>query len=400
MAKDSKDDYIKYYGDLANSLPLDYMRDHVVVDSQGKIIGYTYKEQLLDWNKPTTQIGWYEKGTNVCYKQKTKKGKYVDPIGTTANFWQIIVDKINADFEVSVDDVKVMFGEKYVSDKLFDTVKKFNDKFIGGAFGKYTGDILEMTKNLVGGAGDGIVAVLKAGVKAYNKRNPKKQIIWDGDHIKIGDVFIAIVSYLYITRDIILLWLILNLIKVADKQHKENKAIAKMRSDLNDKINADIIRRQKKELMIEWDMKKEGATDDDINDQRISMLDKQKDYQKRMEEKEREREARFLMSDKTRKQITEMDAQVRDLRKQQRDARDKIKEMRAKVRAVRGSAELELDLVSGLSEEQRKAIRKTFPKQQAAVMKQIADQDHDEQSQLQLQIDMIIYREKKQLGLI
>ena len=207
-----------------------WAQDHVVIDPQGKIIGFTggynddfKSDQVFEYKDGRTPIGWYKQGTNVCYKRKTKKGIYEESFATTANFWDVVVTKINSDFEVDIHDVKQMFGIKQVANKFFDTIKDVAKENLGGNFGDYTQEVIQVFKNMMGGTGDEIVEIIKAGVESYNARpdNKKKQIVWDGEHIKIGDLVVSLVGYLYASVEIITVAIIMNFINELKKRKDE-----------------------------------------------------------------------------------------------------------------------------------------------------------------------------------
>lgn len=241
-----KDDYVSYYYPDYSIFILDggkdWARSHIVVDPNGKIIGYIggfhdnyfRDDQVYNYDDGQTPIGWYKEGTNVVYKHKTKKDEYVDSFGTVVgnNFWQVVLDQINADFYLDEDDVRSMFGIQDVADKLFDQIKAYGNTHLGGDFSQFTTVVVDIAKKFVNGTGDDIIEILKAGIDQYNKKNPTKQIVWDNNRIKIGDVFLAIVGYLYAAVEIIEIALILNLINYAKKQKdksvKDQKAVNKL----------------------------------------------------------------------------------------------------------------------------------------------------------------------------
>lgn len=232
MAED--DDYVNYYWPDYSIFDreggLKWAQDHCVINPQGKVIGFVggfnsdfASDVVFSWSDGQTGMGWHKPGTNVCYKHKTKKEKYIDSFGTTANFWDVVVTKVNSDFEVNVNDVKNMFGVKQISDKFFDTIKDFAKKNLGGNLGDYTQDVIGIFKNMMSGSGEDIVEIIKAGVASYNARpeNKEKQIVWDGEHIKIGDLFVSLVGYLYAAVEIITVAIIMNFINELKKKKDE-----------------------------------------------------------------------------------------------------------------------------------------------------------------------------------
>lgn len=231
MADDK--DYVTYYWPdysiFSRDGGEDWARNHIVLDSQGKIIGFTggfadFKaDQVYNYKDGHTGLGWHKTGTNACYKHKTKKGEYIDMFATTGNFWDAVVESINSDFEIDVKEVKQMFGVKQIVDKFFDTIQKYGKEHLPGNLSIYTGDVAGIFKNLLGGAGDDIVEIIKAGVESYNARpeNKDKQIVWDGEHIKIGDLFVSLVGYLYAAVEIITVAIIMNFIQELKKKKDE-----------------------------------------------------------------------------------------------------------------------------------------------------------------------------------
>lgn len=253
----------------------DWARSHIVVDPNGKIIGFVggfdnnffnhdFKDdQVYNYSDGRTVLGWYKKGTNVVYKHKTKKGEYVDSFGTVAgnNFWQIVLDQINSDFYLDEDDVRKMFGIQGVADHLFDQIRKYGTDHLGGDFSQFTTQVVDIAKNFVHGTGNDIIEILKAGINQYNAKNPTKQIVWSDGKIKIGDVFLAIVGYLYAAVEIIEIALILNLINYAKKKkddfitgYKDYNAkmdeIDRLTADLNSQktINSMILTTEERNL--------------------------------------------------------------------------------------------------------------------------------------------------------
>lgn len=275
-----EDDYVYYDDDADHSIykddgGLEWARSHIVVNPDGKVIGFIggfnndffnheFKPDCVyDYDDGQTVIGWYDKGTNVVYKHKTKKGKYVDSFGTVAggNFWQIVLDQINADFYLNENDVRKMFGVQAVADQLFDQIRKFGKAHLGGNFSQFTTQVIDIAKNLVHGAGDDIIEILKAGVDQYNRSHPKQQIVWNDNKIKIGDVFLAIVGYLYAAVEIIGISIILNLVKYAKKKkddlvngyedyNKKEDEIESLTADLNSQnsVNTLILTNAEKDL--------------------------------------------------------------------------------------------------------------------------------------------------------
>lgn len=269
-----KDDYEDYswpnYSIYDRPGGVDWARSHIVVDPNGKVIGFIggfnddFKDdQVYDYASGQKGLGWYEKGTNVVYKHKTKKGNYVGSFGTVAgsNFWQIVLDQINSDFYLNEDDVRKMFGVQAVADHLFDQIKNYGTKHLGGDFSQFTTQVVNIAKNFVHGTGDDIIEILKAGIAQYNNNHPKKQIVWDGNKITIGEVFLAIVGYLYAAVEIIEISLILNLINYAKKKKndfvagykdfsKKQDEIDKLTADLNNQktVNTLILNNEEKNL--------------------------------------------------------------------------------------------------------------------------------------------------------
>lgn len=258
---DKKDEYVDIsypdYSIYDREGGKEWARSHIVVDPNGKVIGFVggfnddFKDdQVYDYHDGHTGLGWYKKGTNVVYKHKTKKGDYVDSFGTVTgnNFWQIVVDEINSDFYLDEDDVRKMFGIQAVADHLFDQIRKYGQDHLGGDFSQFTTQVVDIAKNFVHGTGDDVIEILKAGIDQYNKKNPTKQIVWDNNKIKIGDIFLAIVGYLYASVEIIEIALILNLINYAKKQKDE--AVKGFKDGLQDQkaINTLILTNEQKNL--------------------------------------------------------------------------------------------------------------------------------------------------------
>lgn len=204
-----------------------WARQHIVIDSQGKIVGFLggfgthfLDNQAYSYGDGKTAIGWVKPDfeENVVYK--TKKGSnYSDPIYTVAKkpFWDVANAKINSKLQLSEDDIVTMFGQKSTLDRILTQIKNHaKDNKNGGFFSLVVGFASDAAKSIVDKSGNAIVKIIHQGVEMHNSRFPKNQIIWNRT-ISIGDVITAFVGYIINLSEIIEIVIFLNLLKALKK---------------------------------------------------------------------------------------------------------------------------------------------------------------------------------------
>lgn len=219
-----------------------WARQHIVIDSQGKIVGFLggfgthfLDNQAYSYSDGKTAIGWVKPGFKENIVYKTKKGSdYSDPIYTVAKdpFWDIANAKINSKLQLSEDDIITLFGQQSTLDRILTEIKNYakSNETNGGLFSLVTEFASDVAKSIVNNGADSIVKIIHMGVILHNSRYPDDQIIWDKT-ISIGDVITAFVGYITSLSQIIELVIFLNLAKALRKA--QGKGGVSVRAQLN-----------------------------------------------------------------------------------------------------------------------------------------------------------------------